>query len=300
MNKRPLHLRRSWLFVGATDEKAIRSSFNCKADVCILEFEDFCSPENRPLGRKMLPDILRKWKTLGKVTAVRVNTLEIEDGKKDLEVAISKNLDVLLLPKVNSKKQVDRLLRQKRKIEVKKKISKNKIEFIPNIETALGIININEILNTKFITGALVASEDMGTSLGIKDLKNNEMLNHIRKKFHLACSAFGKTAIDMPYTFNSLEGLIKETKYIKKLGMTAKSTVNYSHCDIINQILTPSISEFKKAEAVIKYFKKAFQNGKRQIYLKGHYLEIPSYISARKISERYKEFLLYDEPNVII
>ena len=41
MKIRPIQLRRSWLFVGATNEKDIQASFQSEADVCILEFEDF-------------------------------------------------------------------------------------------------------------------------------------------------------------------------------------------------------------------------------------------------------------------
>ena len=41
MKVRPLHLRRSWLFVGATNENDIKHSYKSEADVCILEFEDF-------------------------------------------------------------------------------------------------------------------------------------------------------------------------------------------------------------------------------------------------------------------
>ena len=54
MKIRPIHLRRSWLFVGATNEKDIQASFQSEADVCILDFEDFCSPKDRPKGRKLL------------------------------------------------------------------------------------------------------------------------------------------------------------------------------------------------------------------------------------------------------
>ena len=50
----------------------------------------------------------------------------------------------------------------------KKKILKTiAIEFIPNIETALGLENIKDILNFKQVKGALVAAEDMATSLGL-------------------------------------------------------------------------------------------------------------------------------------
>ena len=65
MKVRPLHLRRSWLFVGATNENDIKHSYKSEADVCILEFEDFCAPKERPLGRKNLPKILEDWKKKG-------------------------------------------------------------------------------------------------------------------------------------------------------------------------------------------------------------------------------------------
>ena len=154
---RPLHLRRSWLFVGAANEEDIHASFNSKADVCILEFEDFCLPKNREKGRKMLPEILETWHKLGKVTAVRINPLETKDGRKDLEAAICKSLNVILLPKVKNKKQVDILVREKKKYELKKNIKHNNIEFIPNIESALGIENLNYILMSKHVNGAMVA-----------------------------------------------------------------------------------------------------------------------------------------------
>ena len=66
MKLRPLHLRRSWLFVGATNENDIKHSYKSEADVCILEFEDFCAPKERPLGRKNLPKVLEDWKKKGK------------------------------------------------------------------------------------------------------------------------------------------------------------------------------------------------------------------------------------------
>ena len=120
MKLRPLHLRRSWLFVGATNDNDIKHSYKSEADVCILEFEDFCAPKKRPLGRKNLPKVLEDWKKKGKVTAVRINPLDTSDGLKDLDAAISKNLDVILLPKVNNKKQIEFFLEKKDFLKIKK------------------------------------------------------------------------------------------------------------------------------------------------------------------------------------
>ena len=294
---RPLHLRRSWLFVGAANENDIQASLKSEADVCILEFEDFCLPKNRPLARKMLPEILKKWKMLGKVTAVRINPLDSKDGLKDLEASISKNLDVILLPKVNYKEQVNFFLKKKSIFEIKKNIKKNTIQFIPNIETAIGLENIKDIFSFDQVIGSMIASEDMATSLGLLESKNNDMLNFIRKRFHLACKAYKKYSIDMPYTWNNKTELKKELQYIKSLGMTAKSSINASHCSIINKILTPSANEAYKAKKIVKRFEKALTTGKSQIFFDNHYLELPAYYSALNTLNRFNEFVSYNKFN---
>ena len=292
---KPLHLRRSWLFVGATNEIDINASYESEADVCILEFEDFCMPHDRPLGRKNLPSILEKWKRNGKITAVRINPLETNDGLKDLDAAISKNLDIILLPKVEKKNQIKFFLEKKKSLEIKKNIKKNSIEFIPNIETALGLENITDILNFKQVSGGLIASEDMSTSLGLLTSKTNDMLNFVRKRFHLACKAYNKYSIDMPYTWCNKKELIEDVKYIKSLGILAKSCVQASHCSIINKILTPTIREASKAKSIIIKFEKAIAKGKRQVIFQNQNLELPAYNLALKTLNRYNEFLKYNQ-----
>ena len=283
------------MFVGANNENDIKNSYKSEADVCILEFEDFCAPKDRPLGRKNLPKILENWKKWGKVTAVRINPLDTSDGLKDLDAAISKNLDIILLPKVNNKKQIESFLEKKRYIENKKNIKKNRIEFIPNIETAEGLENIKDIINFEKVKGALVASEDMAISLGLLESKNNDMLNFVRKRFHLACSAYKKYSIDMPFTWNNNNELKKDLKYIKSLGILAKSSINAAHCNIINKALTPTSKEASEALKIIRQFNKALSKGKRQIFFKNHYLELPAYNAASKTFNRYNDFIKYNK-----
>ena len=64
---------------------------------------------------------------------------------------------------------------KKKKYELKNNIKKNTIEFFPNIESSLGMENLKDILNSRNINGALVASEDMALSLDLLDVKKNEM-----------------------------------------------------------------------------------------------------------------------------
>ena len=101
----------------------------------------------------------------------------------------------------------------------------------------------------------MVAAEDMRTSLGLHDSKSNDMLNFVRKRFHIACKAYNKFSIDMPYTWNNKKELIQEVKYTKSLGIQ-KEPVFSSHCSTINKILTPSLKEIIMQKKLLKNLKK--------------------------------------------
>ena len=121
---RPMHLRRSWLFVGAADSQAIQSSYGSGADACIQEFEDFCVPEMRQEARQMMPDVLNDWKARGIVATVRINPLENPDGIKDLDAAMNAGAEAILIPKAVMK--LARKLAKEAEAEALKKSKKKK------------------------------------------------------------------------------------------------------------------------------------------------------------------------------
>ena len=99
----------------------------------------------------------------------------------------------------------------------------------------------------------------------------------------------------MPFTWNNNNVLKEELKYIKNLGILAKSSINAAHCKIINKTLTPTLKEANEASEIIKQFNKVLSKGKRQILFKSQYLELPAYNSALKILNRYNEFIRYNK-----
>ena len=286
---RPMQLRRSWLFVGAADKNAILTSYDSGADVCIQEFEDFCLPELRREARLMMPDVLSDWRARKIVATVRINPLENPDGLRDLDAAMRAGADAILLPKANTKEQI--ALLQKHINEMEKQCGKtvSSTKIIPNIEQARGLINATDILSSSTqIAGALVASEDMVVSLNAPRKKNSEILNHVRRVFHIACCSVGITSIDMPYTFTDDEGVRQQTMLAKDIGMLAKSTVNASHCKIINEILTPNERDVENAVEIVSAFEKGRGSGEGQVIHKGTKIEVPIYLNAKQIIERFE------------
>lgn len=286
---RPMQLRRSWLFVGAADKNAILTSYDSGADVCIQEFEDFCLPELRREARLMMPDVLSDWRARKIVATVRINPLEDPDGLRDLDAAMRAGADAILLPKANTKEQI--ALLQKHINEMEKQCGKtvSSTKIIPNIEQARGLMNATDILSSSTqIAGALVASEDMVVSLNAPRKKNSEILNHVRRVFHIACCSVGITSIDMPYTFTDDEGVRQQTMLAKDIGMLAKSTVNASHCKIINEILTPNERDVENAVEIVSAFEKGRGSGEGQVIHKGTKIEVPIYLNAKQIIERFE------------
>ena len=286
---RPMQLRRSWLFVGAADKNAILTSYDSGADVCIQEFEDFCLPELRREARLMMPDVLSDWRARKIVATVRINPLEDPDGLRDLDAAMRAGADAILLPKANTKEQI--VLLQKHINEMEKQYGKtvSSTKIIPNIEQARGLMNATDILSSSTqIAGALVASEDMVVSLNAPRKKNSEILNHVRSVFHIACCSVGITSIDMPYTFTDDEGVRQQTMLAKDIGMLAKSTVNASHCKIINEILTPNERDVENAVEIVSAFEKGRGSGEGQVIHKGTKIEVPIYLNAKQIIERFE------------
>ena len=286
---RPMQLRRSWLFVGAADKNAILTSYDSGADVCIQEFEDFCLPELRHEARLMMPDVLSDWRARKIIATVRINPLEDPDGLRDLDAAMRAGADAILLPKANTKEQI--ALLQKHINEMEKQCGKtvSSTKIIPNIEQARGLMNATDILSSSTqIVGALVASEDMVVSLNAPRKKNSEILNHVRRVFHIACCSVGITSIDMPYTFTDDEGVRQQTMLAKDIGMLAKSTVNASHCKIINEILTPNERDVENAVEIVSAFEKGRGSGEGQVIYRGTKIEVPIYLNAKQIIERFE------------
>ena len=293
---RPMNLRRSWLFVGAADHEAIKASNGSCADACIQEFEDFCVPEMREEARQMMPDVLSDWRARGIVATVRINPLENPDGLRDLDAAMKAGADAILIPKANTKEQM--VVLQKHINELEKQYARpvGSTDIIPNIEQAKGLVHSHEVLSaSKQIVGSLVASEDMAVSLNSPRQKNSEMLNHVRCAFHISCCAAGVTSIDMPYTFTDDEGVRQQTILARDIGMVSKSTVNASHCEIINEILTPSRNQVEEAKQLVSVFEEAREAGEGQVVHSGTKVEVPTYLNAMQIIERYDALSEYQE-----
>lgn len=237
----------------------------------ILELEDFTPPELRSRARELSGKAFTAWRKAGAIAAVRVNPFET-CGAEDL-AGIARP-DLLMMSKVDSPEQVQRL----------EAAAPQGVELVPNIESARGLLRIQEIAKaSRRISALLVASEDMVADLGTVRTRGGEELAYVRSRFLVECRAAGVEAIDCPYTFSDVKGAVADARHAKQLGYRMKSLVDPAHAKAVNAVFTPSAAELAKARRIVAAFERARAAGRDRATVDGALIEVPIYAAAKRL-----------------
>jgi citrate lyase subunit beta/citryl-CoA lyase len=269
------HPRRTWLFVPGADEAAHLSAERSGADVLIQELEDFTPPSLRPRARALAKSLYASWRAAGALVAVRVNPLAT-CGREDLAAVLAGKPDIVMMSKVATPEHVRELAG----------IAGRKVELVPNIESAAGLVRTIEIVQASAqVTAALVASEDMVADLGTVRTRGGTELAYVRARFLVECRAAGVEAIDCPYTFSDARGAAAEARHAKRLGYRAKSLVAPAHAAGINRVFTPTSAEIAHARRIVAAFERARAAGRERASVDGALVEVPIYAAAKRLLE---------------
>ncbi|SRR5579883_148577 len=284
--RRPPALRRCWLFLPGAERAQLLAAPAAGADVLIQELEDFTPPERRPEARAMAPEIYAAWRSAGVLAGVRVNPLETE-GRVDLAAVMRGRPDIVLMSKVAERRQVVALAEAVLSEEYANGIPSGSTELVPNIESARGLIQAFAIATASpRVTAVLGSTEDMAADLGAPRTRGAQELAYVRQRLHVECVAAGVVSVDCPYTFADVEGCAADARLARAMGYGAKSAVNPAHVAAINAAMTPSAEEIRRARAMIAAFEAARVKGIDRVDVDGLIVEIPTYMSARRLVAR--------------
>ncbi|WP_425404294.1 HpcH/HpaI aldolase/citrate lyase family protein [Hwanghaeella sp.] len=283
------HLCRSWLFVEGANEEALRTAPASGADVLIQELEDFTPPAERPRARALAVETYAAWRAAGTVVAVRVNPLAL-GGMDDLAAVMKGGPDIVALPKVAGAEHVVELEEAVARFEREYGLLEGRTRLLPNIESAKGLVNLLSIASASpRVTGCLIASEDLAADLGAERGMDGAELDYARARFLVECRAAEVVAVDCPFTFRDDEGAAAETRWARRRGYVAKSAVHHAHAKIINDILTPSAEAVAQARRIKTLFEEARAKGDARVEVDGALVELPNYLNACRLIERYEE-----------
>jgi len=272
-------VRRSVIYVPANAPAFINTIPIFCPDVICLDLEDSVPITEKNAARNLLKyaiPFLREQTRSEIEIMVRINSVDTPFFFEDINVLKYAPPDSIRLPKVESETEILNLAEKLKTLE--KSISCiKKIEIIPVIETVKGLYKIEEIINASDrITGITFGAEDFTKDIGTKRSKSGEELLYARERIVLACKLKKIDAIDTVFPdINDLEGLKKETEFVKQLGFTGKSLIHPSQIEIVNTVFIPTAEEIEKAKSILFAVKIAEKEGTGVISYKGRMVDLP-------------------------
>jgi len=285
MEERIVQLLRTMLFTPGNNWRMIQKAKDLPADAIILDLEDAVPMVEKETARIFVADGVQLIKSGGRQVFVRVNSLSTGLTEEDLEYSVQRELDGIVLAKTESSEDIIKVERIIEKLEKEKDLSKNHIKIIPLLETARGVMNVEEIVQAServiaVCFGALDFTRDMGTTQS----KEGTETYYARSRIVLGARAFDVQAIDTPwFDLIDQEGLIRETGFAKQLGYRGKLLIHPDHIKTVNTIFTPTEAEIEYAKRVVEAFNEAKAKGLGAISLNGKMIDEASYLQAENI-----------------
>lgn len=240
------------------------------ADMVFLDLEDAVAPKEKEASRSKIAAAIRTLDWGDKVMCVRVNDWTTKWTAYDILEVVGNagpRLDAIMLPKVESAAQIvatDMLLRQ---VEIANSLPIGHIGIEAQIETARGLINVEEICAASArIETVIFGPADFAASMEMPVLTGGvsideypgDHFHYVFSKILMAGRANGLQVIDGPYLHvRDSKGLRAYSQRTRTLGYDGKWALHPDQVTVLNEVFSPTQEQFDKAWTILDAYENA-------------------------------------------
>lgn len=277
-------MKRSMLFIPGNTPNLLINGNCLGADMVIFDLEDAVSPDEKDSARVLVRNTLKylNFKTLG--TIVRINSVDTDYWKKDLDEIMPYTPDMIMLPKTGCPADVLAADAYMTELEEKLGLAKNTVKLMLLMETAMGVENAYASASASERVGAIfLGAEDLTADLRCKRTKESREIEYARQRMVVAGRAANVDVYDTPFTdVNDDEGIRKDAAVAKAMGFTGKASISPRHVDAINEVFSPSAKDIDYAYEVMDAIRLAKEQGRGAIALHGKMIDAPIVARAQQ------------------
>ncbi|MGI0004576.1 MAG: HpcH/HpaI aldolase/citrate lyase family protein [Candidatus Nitrosotenuis sp.] len=281
-------LFRSLLFVPGNNPRFLEKARTIPADIVCFDLEDSVPDSEKKNARKLIKEALKSRSSYSAEIYVRTNSPISGKIPDDLEEIIQKGLDGIVIPKVNSAKELLKIRKNISKLEKKRKLKP--IPLVPSIESAEGAVNTYEIASSsKRIVAVVFGVFDLLNDMGIEYTKQPEGAKYARSKVPLDARAAGVYAIDAIWQDLQDQNGLKEDCIIgKNLGYVGKSIIHPDQIQIAHELFAPNKAEIEWAKKICDVYIESTKKGKGATVVDGKMVDEVHYKRAKALLELAK------------
>ena len=269
--------RRSCHSVPGSNEKFLAKAPSLGADMYFLDLEDAVAPLAKEAARPKVVAAIRDQDWGDAVLCVRVNAWDTKWTYGDVIDVVGQagpRLDEIMLPKVQNAAEVvamDLLLTQ---VEINHGLQPGQIGIEAQIETARGLINVEEICAASpRLETVILGPVDFSASMGMPSLSGGLLIpeypgdyfHYVFMKILMAGRANGLQVIDGPYVkVRDPEGFREYARRTQILGYDGKWSLHPDQVTILNEVFSPTQEQFDKAWDVLDAYRQATEGSERK------------------------------------
>jgi len=247
------------------------------ADMVFLDLEDSVAPLEKESARAKAVDAIKNQDWGEKILCVRINAWDTKWTYGDVIEVVGnagERLEEVMLPKVQSAAEVvamDLLLTQ---VEQNAGLPVGHIGIEAQIETARGLINVEEICAaSKRLETIILGPVDFSASMEMPSLLGGlqipeypgDYFHYPFMKILMAGRANGLQVIDGPYVkVRDPEGFRDFCTRTQILGYDGKWALHPDQVTILNEVFSPSQEQFDRAWAVLDAYREATEGADRK------------------------------------
>ncbi len=247
------------------------------ADMIFLDLEDAVAPLEKEGARPKVVEAIKGQDWGDKVLCVRVNAWDTKWTYGDVIEVVGnagERLEEIMLPKVTEAadvKALDLLLTQ---VELNSGLPPGHIGIEAQIETALGLINVEEICAASpRLETVILGPVDLSASMGMPSLAGGldipaypgDYFHYVFMKILMAGRANGLQVIDGPYVkVRDPEGFRTYCTRTQVLGFDGKWSLHPDQITILNEVFAPTQEQFDRAAELLDLYHQATDGDDRK------------------------------------
>ncbi len=253
MSSRPY---RSVLYLPASRERVLEKARVLPTDAIIFDLEDAVAPSEKELARELLVRELSKGGYGARAQISRINALDTPWGADDVRGLASAKPEAILLPKVNSPKDITDLAAL-----MDEQAGYEDTQIWAMIESPRGVLNAPSIAMSERLAGFVVGTNDLAKDLNTRFDPARTALQTSLSMAVLAARAAGIVVVDGVYNaFKDEDGLVAEAQQGRDFGFHGKTLIHPSQIGPTNEVFAPNPEELDLAHRQIEAFEEALKN----------------------------------------
>ncbi len=274
-----IRLRRSALYMPASNLRAIEKARTLACDVVIFDLEDAVAPDAKADARANAVAAVRQGGFGNRELVIRVNALGTPWAEADLEAAAASGADAILAPKVSDAAEV-------LSYHAAMGRAPAMMGFWGMVETTRAIFRLDAIAEAMATRGGafVLGTNDLAKEMGARLTVERTPFLGMMAMAVAAAKGHGLAILDGVYNaFDDEAGLERQCAEARVYGFDGKTLIHPRQIDTANRMFSPSEAEVDWAREAIAAFDLPENAGKGAIRIGGEMVERLHLDQARKI-----------------